>query len=396
MAESIPTNGVKDAICRALLTFVLFLGERMDCKKCNGALVTGADFCHHCGAKQTREVSKRKRANGQGTVYKVGRTYRAEVTVGFHDDGRHIRRVKGGFATKKEAYDYLPSLKNVLPQKLSNITFAKLYEDWLKMYEDRISKTTRGCYAAAMNHYKPLHIQSFVSINTEHLQQCVDAEAEGKPLGIRTRENMKALAGLMYKYARQVNICDKNYAQFIYVGKREDTEQEPFTRAEVESIRKAAGVVPYADYILCLIYTGYRPTELFQLTRESYNAEYNYLIGGIKTDAGKNRIVPVSPKIEAIVRERASSGGQYLFPRVNGEIMTLNYFRDAIYYGVLKTIGVRALTPYSCRHTFATLMKDVTAPEVDKAKLMGHEDYNMTKHYTHSNISSLRKITDSI
>jgi integrase len=368
----------------------------MTCKKCGGTMVTGADYCHNCGAKQTHESAKRKRANGQGTVYKVGRTYRAEVTIGQSDDGRRIRRVKGGFATKREAYNYIPILKNVLPQKLASITFNKLYEDWLKSYTDRISRPTRACYVSAMTHYKPLHNQSFASINTEHLQQCVDAEKDGQPLGIRTRENMKALAGLMYKYAQQVNLTEKNYAQFIYIGKRDESEREPFTPTEVEAIRKAAGVVPYADYILCLIYTGYRPTELFQLTRESYNSEHNYLIGGIKTDAGKNRIVPVSPKIELIIRERASSDSRYLFPRANGERMTLDYFRKSIYYNVLKAINIRDLPPYSCRHTFATLMKDIRASEVDKAKLMGHEDYKMTKHYTHSDVESLRRITDAI
>jgi site-specific recombinase XerC len=58
--------------------------------------------------------------------------------------------------------------------------------------------------------------------------------------------------------------------------------------------------------------------------------------------------------------------------------------------------GSHIYTPHSCRHTFATLMKNVEAPATDKQKLIGHSKFEMTAHYTHTDLQSLKKITDNL
>lgn len=60
------------------------------------------------------------------------------------------------------------------------------------------------------------------------------------------------------------------------------------------------------------------------------------------------------------------------------------------------TRGPRKLTPYCCRHTFATLMKAVQAPDKDKLELMGHTSTEMLQHYQHVHYEDLRNITDRI
>lgn len=56
----------------------------------------------------------------------------------------------------------------------------------------------------------------------------------------------------------------------------------------------------------------------------------------------------------------------------------------------------RRYTPHSCRHTFATLMKNVTASDKDKLALIGHTSTEMLRHYQDVNLEDLRKITDAI
>ena len=58
--------------------------------------------------------------------------------------------------------------------------------------------------------------------------------------------------------------------------------------------------------------------------------------------------------------------------------------------------GEHIYTPHCCRHTFATLMKNVPAPPTDKQKLIGHAKFEMTAHYTHTDIESLKFITDNL
>ena len=41
-------------------------------------------------------------------------------------------------------------------------------------------------------------------------------------------------------------------------------------------------------------------------------------------------------------------------------------------------------------------MKNVNAPNTDKQKLIGHSKFEMTAYYTHTDIDSLKKITDNI
>ena len=52
------------------------------------------------------------------------------------------------------------------------------------------------------------------------------------------------------------------------------------------------------------------------------------------------------------------------------------------------------MTPYSTRHTFATLMKRVGGADRDKLELMGHTSTEMLRHYQHVSYEDLRKITD--
>ena len=290
--------------------------------------------------------------------------------------------------------EYLPKLFEIIPEVNSNIRFKELYDEWLPLHEVKVSKSTIDCYKSAVKYYETIYFAKFADIKTEHLQKCVTECQKGR----RNKENMKALGTLLYKYAIQKDLVEKDYAQFIYLGHSEQTERESFSLQEIEAISQAVGTIPYADYILVLIYTGFRINEFLSLKTEHYHMEEQYLIGGSKTKAGKNRIVTLSPKIQRIVSEIASqkSEGDFLFSDKGGNKISDSVFREKFYYPALAAIGVSKLPPHSCRHTFATLMKNVDAPNVDKQKLIGHSSFEMTAHYTHTNYQDLKKITDKL
>ena len=228
-------------------------------------------------------------------------------------------------------------------------------------------------------------------IKADHLQKCVDLCDKGRG----TKKNMKTLALLMYKYAIKNDIAEKNYAEHIYVGKEQHNEKPFFSADEIKKIASAVGIVQNADTVLILIYTGFRINEFLNLKGSSYDPIEKTLTGGSKTEAGKDRVVTLSPKIESLVSALVTSDDAYLI-RHNGGHCSDKIYRNDYYYPALKEIGVRPLPPHSCRHTFATLMKGVEAPATDKLKLIGHSKIEMTAYYTHTDLDSLRKITNNI
>ena len=143
---------------------------------------------------------------------------------------------------------------------------------------------------------------------------------------------------------------------------------------------------------------------MFSLTKEDYKD--GILYGGIKTTAGKNRAVPVSPRILPIIERRLQLDSPYLFPKDDGTFLTANYYRKFYFYQTLDTIGIQSmdnkdnptsLVPYSARHTFANFLKNAPGSDKDKAGLIGHEDYKTTKkHYQSAELDALKSIIESL
>lgn len=333
----------------------------------------------------------KRRPNGSGTAIKRGRSWQARIVTGWHTvNGKKlpIWETKDGFDTRSDAWAYCDMLIASIVKQPSE-TLLGVYEAWESSYAPRVSQSTMGCYQAAMIHLAHLHTKPIRSVSIDDWQAAVDNCDRGK----RTRENIKALAGLLYKYAVPRRLADSNLAAYIHTGENDKSTRPAFTSAQVEIISKSKA--KYADYILSLIYTGMRPSEMFDLKPSSYNN--GVLTGGAKTEAGKNRIIPVSPKIKPII-ERNIKNKDWLFPRSDGSKMSERFFRDECFYPALAEMGINGygLSPYSCRHTFANLLKNVKGSDTDKAALMGHASPTMTKYYQSPDLESLTAITNAI
>lgn len=373
------------------------------CVKCGAELAPGAVFCHLCGKKQVADTRKRaRRGNGLGTVYRRGSTWVAEITKGYKmEDGveRRVAAKKGGFKTKKEALEYLPQLRGQ-KRREKQITWRKLYELWLPTH--RASKSTIDCYRSAEKHFAAVDFLRLEDIEIDDLQECLDDCPKGK----RTRQNMRTLCGLMYKYAIPRGYAGLNMASYLVVTGESGVSRASFTPEQLEAIRKAIGAVPYADYIYCMCYLGFRPSEFLALKIEDYDTRAKTLTGGAKTEAGKNRVVTISPKIQPMIDGIVAgrTRGALFCSRETGQAINYDYYRDAIFYPTLDRIGIanpvedgrHKYSPHTCRHTFATLLKSVQAADKDKLELIGHTSPEMLRYYQDVSVEDLRKITDAI
>lgn len=385
----------------------------MNCPKCTSSVPDGSVYCNHCGGKlpQQGKRKQKSRGNGQGTAYKVGNTWTAQVIIGYRPpkDEMHqpipIKRKKGGFKRKIDALAYCQTLKGSKDE--CKLTMQQLYEAWFPWYEPRIDKDTMGCYQAAFGHFASLHHKKIIDIRAADLQKCLD----DCPRGHRTHQNMKVLAGLLWKYAMDHEYVSRNVAENLYIGKGKSIQREPLTENEVECIRQAIGKERYAEYIYALCYLGFRPGEFLSLRKDHYRIMdgIEVLVNGSKTEAGIDRVVVIPPQILDIVRNRLWVPGtdmlfpQYVFNRSKTALkgfkeMNDAYFREFAFKPLCANLGIaEGKVPYCTRHTYSDKLKKAEGNDKTKAGLMGHTDYAFTQsHYQSTDLDDLLEVAISI
>lgn len=373
-------------------------------------------------------IAKRsvKRENGCGSVYKRrdvrSRPWVAVAPARYEMDPetgkmKAIRERIGSFATAREAKDALEAFQRSPTTKV-NITFAAVYEEWSEIAFRNISKQTKDNYTASYAKFSSLYSEKFRELRTGQYQAVIDyysvpfpavkndgtpkLDSSGqpvmsKPLSFSSLSKMKALLTQLYDYAMQNDIVHKNYATFLMLPKHEKTAKDCFTEQELQQIESAVGSVPHADSILLMCYTGFRIAEFLELRPEDYDPANHTLTGGKKTEAGRNRIVPVHKRVQHILDEKLAMGGETIICNEEGKPYTPDSFRRRFYFPALKKIGIRRLTPHATRHTFATRLSAAGARAEDIQALAGHEDYEMTANtYIHQDIATLRRAIEKM
>jgi integrase len=206
---------------------------------------------------------------------------------------------------------------------------------------------------------------------------------------------IKTLAVMLNSYAVQHDITQKNYASFIKLPKWVKSEKEAFTDVEIKKLFDSVGSEKWADTILIMIHTGMRINELLSLTKFQIDLTNNVIKTGSKTDAG-NRVIPIHAKIKPLIVTRYEEAEDYLFSNQRKRIDPNNYRRH-LYYPTLERLGIRRLTPHSCRHTFASLLARAKVQTVNIQKLLGHTDYSLTANvYTHPDVLELQTAINQI
>lgn len=391
-------------------------------KRCHRDIPEDAKFCPYCGKNQSPGARRRrKRGNGEGTVYKrsdVKSTPWVALTPARMDElGRMKPEKIGSYATEQEARDALMDFKAHPISRLS-ATVEDIYQEWLPIGTTGRTHHTLQIYQAAYKKLWSIKKRKFRDIRTADLQRIIDYYKEehleldengkmildksGKPkkkdgLAFPTLSSIVTLLGCMYSYAIQNDIVIKDYSNFIILPPKPAPKKDYFTDIEFKKIENAVGIVPYADYIYIMCYTGHRVDEFMKLDAQHYDSKNKLLLGGNKTTAGKNKIVPVHPKIQPLVDECLARGGETLFcNKATGRPFHYEAFR-AEYDKALKTIGVRPLTPHATRRTFATRCDEFGVSKSDIRALMGHSGEDIDdRHYINKTVERLQKAISQI
>lgn len=184
------------------------------------------------------------------------------------------------------------------------------------------------------------------------------------------------------------DIVEKDYAQYVDVGKREGViNRKPFTQEEIDKLFKYESKLEYADTILIMIYSGLRIGELLDIKIENVHLEERYMVGGLKTEAGKNRVIPINRKIEPFIRKyyEANKDKEYLITNAFGRKMQYSNYRREKWDNIMEKMEFQdEHRPHDARHTFASLMDSAGANKLCIKRIMGHSSPDITDRCIYS------------
>lgn len=373
----------------------------MNCKKCKKEIPNGSVYCNFCGKKQeTTKRKTRRRPRGTGCIRFRSDCKNNPYTVFTPATSAGTgSRYLGAFPSAALAQAALDQYFRDTHIDYSNMTVAQTYEKWSDKHFKNLTKNGEQGYKTAWKYLDSISCRKIAELKTADYQRCIDECAQ--QFGRSQCAKIKQLCSQLCKYAAQNDIIDKNYAEFITLPKEEKTEKRIFTAEERKKLWEHSDDKS-VQIILFMIYTGLRIGEVFEIKKENVHLEDNYIIGGIKTEAGKNRVIPLPsriPEIHAFIKNwYDESPTEFL---LNGDT---NNFRKRNFYPALSEVGIipppvlsqnksgksikkydTSITPHCCRHTFATLSADCGMQPEKLQKIIGHAKYETTADiYNHS------------
>lgn len=366
------------------------------------------------GAKK----KKPRREKGTGSITKLSgkrkRPYLASVTVGYTEfEMKQIQKPLAYFKEWQDAnkaldiymlekdgkcetgtlLEYIYSVNGSLPREKVNTVNLTLNsvktplgksncptfeEIWQKvLYNDLSHLSDRAImnYKVSFNHFSDLHNRKIDTIKLADIQPYFD-NLMTKGTGQSKMNNMKIVLNYIFKYALKYDYIEKNYAQYVQfketLSKEDKKNKVPFSKRNIKELFKCDDDL-IVQSVLITIYTGMRPSELITLKPENIHIDERYMIGGIKTKNGIDRIIPIH---ECIV--------PYIKNITNSSLLGMTYATYLNKFNAVKNKLKFKCTPHSGRHTFATLANEYKLDEFLTKKIIGHSTKDLTKDvYTH-------------
>ena len=383
---------------------------------CHREIADDAVFCPYCGRRQEPEERKRRRtrrANGTGAIYKLpGQRSRPWLA-------RYGNTIIGYYPDKTTAVRALDTAvaTNTITDKY-NITLGQVHEEWKGVHYKTIGPKAQESYDIAWKRLETLAGRKMRELRSGDYQAIITIMVDAG-MSESSCQKVRNLISQLSQYAIQNDIITRNYAEFLVITAPKAAEKDKFTAEEIKKLWDHA-LDERAQIVLTLIHTGFRINELFSLRREDVDLRAGYITGGEKTDAGKNRIVPIHPKVMPFVRAWMGKGKEYLIPNSNGGKKDPKNFRGREFYPLLIELGIldvekdgkgspvllegkypvpakpTRLTPHCTRHTFASLMSTAGVTDDVLIRLIGHSDKAHTERYIHKDLEELREAINHI
>lgn len=348
-----------------------------------------------------------RRPNNTGTVVKLSGKRRTPFCARVMSDERDIITGKkkqiciGTFATREEALNALSlySLKksnsisneearNIAPNLFDRIqektkkhvpTFKDIYHILDEEEFSKLSKSARNGYGSWIKHFETIYNRPIDNITLADLQYVFDNDKSKNG----TQMHMKVLCSKIFEYAviHQYISRDFDYTSYIRTAEfKQSAKHYPFTMDEIKKLKTIN--TSEAHLMLIYIYTGLRAGELLKINRNNIhinepcsddgsNKLISYIVTGSKTNAGKNRVVPIHNDIKQLVIDELLKPDKRL---IDCSYASLNNTVLSTVNGYLKATH----TMHDTRQTFASLCQLYKVDVYARKKILGHKLKDIT------------------
>lgn len=363
------------------------------CPECNHDISDKAEHCPNCGypmrsSPKTYKKSNRRRRlpNGFGQITRLNnpnlrKPFRAMFTVSKDEYGKPICKLLkpvSYFETYNEAYQALLEYHQNPSLASRTKTLGEVYDEWSAISFEEYPKRVQ----AYQNSWKYVSRFRDVKMNDIRTRHIADTMEYDNPTQAVCRE-FKGLWNKLFKYAMQYGYAEKNYAEVFTMPKAKRYAQptsahSSFTDEDMDKLRGSELI--FAKIMLFQCYTGFRPKEVCNLLVGDVDAADWYVVGGMKTESGKNRTVPIHPSIRKTVEEAiVNSGTEFLFNHNGRQFSYAKYLEE--FRKCCCALGIdEKHSPHDCRKQFVTMAKNANVNEYAIKRIIGHAITDLTEN----------------
>ena len=387
----------------------------------------------------------KRRANGKGCAVYLGahrsKPWGARITLGLDQNGLSIRHILGTFDNKLDAlfcleqyyknptpiyiktskynrivnfsstlYPLVP-LDNPKKQLISriskkNYTFGQVYEEFTKLKfptnEEKKLENTKNIkpqgkfssnYASNLRNaaafVKTIYYTVYANLTTSDFQTVLnDATKQGYSRSFTT--NLLTLFKHLDTYALQENIITRGYAQYVTnnTAKGKKVTKTIFSPEEILELKNLRTDTYIAEVIknmyIFALYSGCRASEIIFLRTKNIHLDEGFFVTGIKTEAGKNREIPIHPELRKIIEKYFNKENEFLFMYRDKPINYSSIFFKHSHKLMNKFHKLGNHTIHECRHTFRTELERLNIKQIIINNILGHKNNDIGLDvYTH-------------
>ncbi len=319
-----------------------------------------------------------------------------------------------------------PKKKVIEKVKKENYTFKQLYEKFKeakmltkeemqleKKYHIRPKNKPFGrhyCHGmiTAFHNSTALHDRVYKELRASDFNKHLKESKKGS----ESQRQMVNLFMNLDKFALEEDIIEKGYAQFITtitcnkkeIKKAKDKKVEKerlFTYEQINYLwnfeTRSRGLKEHSkkerelfirDFWLMLLYSGCRADELLSVYTANIFLDDDYFIGGLKTEAGINREIPIHSAVKHLWEKYYNPDNEFLFMQPNGNKMDYDYYFYHFQNNFEKLHPeVSDHTAHDARHMLRNELRKLGIKDIIINSIIGHSNDDVGEDiYSHVSI----------